>query len=78
MSTQDQPISYERDIKPLFREIDHQRMEWALDLWSYDDVVAHAGAIMARVGNGTMPCDGPWPDASVESFQRWIDAGRPR
>jgi hypothetical protein len=78
MSTQDQPISYERDIKPLFREIDHQRMEWAFDLWSYEDVSAHADAILTRLSNGTMPCDGAWPDASVQTFQRWVDAGRPR
>jgi hypothetical protein len=22
-----------------------------------------------------MPCDGAWPAAKIEGFQRWIDAG---
>ena len=56
-----QGISFEADIKPLFREKDRNSMRSAFDLWSYDDVSANAQAILARVKAGTMPCDGAWP-----------------
>jgi hypothetical protein len=37
----------------------------------------HAPEILERVRNGTMPCDGAWPEAWVETFDRWIAAGSP-
>jgi hypothetical protein len=45
----DDPVSFERDVKPLFRERDRGAMEWAFDLWSYDDVSANADAILGQV-----------------------------
>ncbi len=68
-------LGFETDIKPLFRDKDREAMRRAFDLWSYPDVVAHAGAIAQRLSNGTMPCDGAWPSEQVERFQRWIDEG---
>ena len=50
-----------QQIKPLFRSRDQQSMKFAFDLWSYDDVKANAQAILERLDNGTMPCDGAWP-----------------
>jgi hypothetical protein len=50
----------------------------AFDLWSHDDVSQHAGAILARLRDGSMPCDGAWPEAQVELFERWVDSGEPR
>ena len=73
----DQALSFEQDIKPLFREGDRQSMKWAFDLWSYDDVAQNSDAILERLRNGTMPCDGAWPDEQVGVFQRWVDAGAP-
>jgi hypothetical protein len=67
---------FETDIKPLFRERDRESMEWAFDLWSYDDVSENADAILARLQNGTMPCDGAWPDAQVELFGSWVKDGK--
>ena len=52
-------------------------MSFAFDLWSHEDVTAHAGAILSRLEAGTMPCDGAWPGAHIELFQRWIDSGTP-
>ena len=52
-------------------------MRFAFDLWSYDDVVAHARAILAQVRAGSMPCDGVWPAEQVEVFARWTDGGTP-
>jgi hypothetical protein len=71
-------VSFERDIRPLFREKDIQSMSRAFDLSSYDDVKASAKPILERVADGSMPCDGRWPDAQVELFRTWIDAGCPQ
>jgi hypothetical protein len=73
----DDGISFERDIKPLFREGDRESMEFAFDLWSHDDVAAHSGAILERLRDGSMPCDAPWPDEHVQRFQSWVEAGTP-
>jgi hypothetical protein len=67
--------SFASDIKPLFRESDRASMKRAFDLWSYDDVVAHAQAIAARLKDGSMPCDGRWPDDRVALFERWVKDG---
>jgi hypothetical protein len=72
------PVFYEAHIKPLFRERDRRSMLFAFDLWSYDDVDRNSAAIVGRLRSGTMPCDGPWPQAQVDVFQRWIDADKPR
>ena len=76
MAATEQPISFAQDIKPLFREGDRESMKWAFDLSSYDDVAQNAAGILRRLRNGSMPCDGAWPDEQVELFQRWIDAGK--
>ena len=70
-----EPLSFERDIKPLFREGDRSSMSFAFDLWSYDDVRTHAAEILQRLSNGTMPCDGAWPAERVEVFRRWTESG---
>ena len=74
----DEPLSFETHIKPLFRERDRGSMEFAFDLWSYEDVSEHADAILGRLRAGTMPCDGAWPSAQVDLFQRWTESGKPR
>jgi hypothetical protein len=73
-----QPAGYETHIKPMFRERDRQSMQSHFDLWSHDDVSEHADAILERLRAGTMPCDGPWPKAQVDLFQRWAEGGKPR
>jgi hypothetical protein len=74
---EDEPVHFEQDIKPLFRERDRNAMRFAFDLWSHDDVSSHAGAILGRLEAGTMPCDGPWPAERVAVFRQWIDGGKP-
>jgi hypothetical protein len=73
----DEPISFEQHIKPLFREGDRNSMKWAFDLWSHDDVARNSGAVLERLRNGTMPCDGAWPEERIAVFQNWVDAGTP-
>jgi CDGSH-type Zn-finger protein/truncated hemoglobin YjbI len=72
----DEPVGFDRHIKTLFRARDRQSMRFTFDLWSYDDVNEHAEAIAQRVRDGSMPCDGAWPEDYVAAFQRWIDEGR--
>jgi hypothetical protein len=70
-------LSFDRDIKPLFRDKDRDSMRRAFDLFDYSDVAAHADAIVGALRSGKMPCDGAWPSSQVETVQRWIDARKP-
>ena len=56
-------MSFATDIKPLFREQDRESMDFAFDLWSFEDV--------------TMPCDEPWQDEKIQKLRDWIAAGTP-
>jgi hypothetical protein len=76
LATED-AISFEEHIKPLFRERDRESMEFAFDLWSHDDVAGNSDAILERLRDGTMPCDGAWSDEQIDLFQSWVDAGKP-
>ena len=71
-----EPVSFEIDVRPLFRERDRSSMEFAFDLWSADDVSEHADAILDRLKAGTMPCDGAWPKEQVDLFERWVASGK--
>jgi len=73
----DDTLSFAEHIKPLFRKRDQQSMQFAFDLWSCADVVQHADAILERLRNGSMPCDGAWPQERVAVFARWIASGKP-
>jgi hypothetical protein len=70
-------LSYVADIKPLFRERDRDSMLGHFDLWSLDDVVQNKDAILDRLTDGDMPCDGPWSADQVGVFSSWIAAGTP-
>jgi hypothetical protein len=69
--------SFETDVKPLFRERDRGSVLPHFDLWSCDDVSRHADAILDRLQDGTMPCDGAWPREQVDIFRRWAEGGKP-
>jgi hypothetical protein len=77
MSSSSDGLSFETDIKPMFRERDRTSMQAYFDLWSYDDVSSKADAILAVVADGSMPCDGAWPEAQVGRLREWIEAGKP-
>jgi CDGSH-type Zn-finger protein/truncated hemoglobin YjbI len=69
-------VEFGKHIRTLFRQRDRKSMEFAFDLWSYADVSKHADAILSRVRNGTMPCDGAWSTEYVEAFARWVATGK--
>lgn len=77
MTTSSSAPGFARDIQPLFREEDRESMNFAFDLWNYDDVHAHAEHILERLEDGSMPCDGEWPPEQIEIFRHWIEAGMP-
>ncbi len=71
------PLSFSRDIRPLFRDApDVESMkDYGLDLSSYVQVKAQAANIYERLSDGTMPCDEPWPKDRLALFKRWMDEG---
>lgn len=69
--------SFAADIRPLFRDSDVDEMTFAFDLSDYDDVKNNANAIYERLSNGSMPCDGAWPEAQVALFREWMDQSYP-
>jgi hypothetical protein len=69
------PVGFEDHIRPLFREKDRSQMEWAFDLWSYEDVKENADALLERLKGGDMPCDGEWPEDQIALFRRWAEGG---
>ena len=75
MSDEAAGVSFETDVRPLFRETDRQRMEFAFDLWSYEDVKENAEAILERLQDGDMPCDGAWDQTQIDLFRRWSEGG---
>ncbi len=69
--------SFATDIKPLFRTKDVNIMKaikgWRLDV--YADVKPNAATILERLQDGSMPCDGAWPAADIDLFQKWTLTG---
>ena len=70
-------LSFERDLKPLFREVDRATMLTVanFDLWKRDEVAGNSQAILMRLEEGSMPCDEPWPAGRIAIFRRWIETG---
>ena len=76
-------VGFQEDILPLFTERDIRAMSKAFNLASYDDVKARAPAIYDRIrgiGGAVMPPppprgEGPWPQARIELFAKWMTDG---
>ena len=70
-------LSFAKDIRPLFRDDpDVEAMKpFGLDLSAYDDVKAQADNLLARLEDGSMPCDEPWPQAQIDRFKQWMQDG---
>ena len=73
-----EPVSFDKHVKTWFREQDRESMEFAFDLWDYGDVKENADAILGRLQDGSMPCDGAWPPERVQAFERWVTTGTPQ
>ena len=77
MTSEGRTVSFATDVRPLFREKDRNSMQSHFDLWSHDDVRNAASRILTKLEDGTMPCDGAWPQDQVDLFRRWIEEGTP-
>jgi hypothetical protein len=78
------PVSFSKDILPLFTKIDIDHMKGIIDLASYDDVKANADVILRRLKGKGGPVmlpppaksgDGPWPPERIALFRAWNDGG---
>lgn len=69
-------LSFESDIKDLFREKDRQAMLFFCDLHNYDDVFLQADRILERLDDGSMPCDNPWGESKIKLFRDWLIEGK--
>jgi hypothetical protein len=75
--------SFQADIRPLFTERDIQGMIKAFNLANYDDVKKNSSAIYDRIrgiGGPLMPPrpprgEGPWPQANIDLFAKWMADG---
>jgi hypothetical protein len=73
------PPSFATDIRPLFTpsDVSCMLMFGGFDLSKYDDVKDNAAKIHARLDLGDMPPTGRWPQADIDRFKAWMDAGFP-
>jgi hypothetical protein len=74
--TNEPAISFAKDIRPMFTDMDVAHMKPAgIDLSSKESVQAHAEAIYASVSGGIMPPpssgEARWTPEMCERFKRW-------
>jgi hypothetical protein len=78
----DAPLSFERDIRPMFTAMDVDHMKKAgLDLSNRDDVAASAERIYHTVSTGSMPPsssgEARWTPEMCAKFKDWQSQGCP-
>jgi hypothetical protein len=75
-------VSFDRDIKPLFSEIDIDHMSGHFDLSKFEDVRDNSQSILSHLkstGIHMMPpasAGGPWSADKISLFEKWISDGR--
>jgi len=74
-------LSFAKDIRPMFTDIDVAHMSKAFDLATRDDVAKHADAIYKTVSEGTMPPpssgEARWTSEMCARFKQWQNEGCP-
>ncbi|MGA8383787.1 MAG: hypothetical protein WB687_00710 [Candidatus Cybelea sp.] len=80
--TNGDPLSFARDIRPMFTDIDVAHMKIAgIDLSDRNEVMMHADAIYQTVSTGAMPPpssgEAPWTADMCDRFKRWQAADCP-
>jgi hypothetical protein len=74
-------LSFAKDIRPMFTDIDVAHMKAAhLDLSDHESVAQLADAIYKTVSEGTMPPPGTgekWTPEMCARFKQWKDEGCP-
>lgn len=75
-------LSFDKDIRPMFTDMDVEHMnQFGIDLSSRDDVETAADSIYTTVTEGTMPPrnsgEPRWTPEMCERFKQWRDQGCP-
>ena len=73
-------LSFAKDIRPLFTDVDVEHMKDVdadFDLSDYDSVKDRATDILNSLTDGSMPPGQPWPDSDITTFKQWITDGFP-
>ncbi len=71
-------LSFEQDIRPLFRQGDIQCMlPFGFNMSKLGDVRMNAPMIYDRLADKSMPTDKPWSDETIAKFKQWMDEGMP-
>ena len=72
-------LSFTRDIRPMFTDLDVAHMNFMVDLSNRDSVLKNADAVYAAVSDGSMPPassgESRWTSQMCETFKRWADEG---
>lgn len=76
----DQALSFAKDIRPMFTDLDVEHMKpFGMDLSNHDDVTKHADAILSVVVSGSMPPagagEGRWTPEQCDRFKAWKEQG---
>jgi len=75
------PLSFAKDIRPMFTDMDVDHMKKAMDLSDRDSVFEHAEAIYETVSTGTMPPrysgEPQWTAEMSATFKAWMEQGGP-
>jgi hypothetical protein len=79
MNDQNKTLSFERDIRPMFTQLDIDHMSAMIDLSDRDSVYASADAIYSTVSAGTMPPPSSgeprWTVEMCNKFRQWTEQG---
>jgi hypothetical protein len=78
----DPALSFAKDIRPMFTDLDVEHMKaFGMDLSSRDDVETHADAIHSVVVSGGMPPSSSgeprWSQEQCDRFKAWQNQGCP-
>jgi hypothetical protein len=72
-------LSFARDIRPMFTNMDVAHMKKAMDLSDRDSVFQHAEAIYKTVSEGSMPPTSSgeprWTSDMCAKFKQWQEQG---
>lgn len=72
-------LSFARDIRPMFTDMDVAHMKKSMDLSNRDSVFQHAAAIYESVASGHMPPPSSgeprWTAEMCAQFKLWQDQG---
>ena len=78
MAEENAPLSFARDIRPMFTDLDVEHMLQWMDLSNRESVLEHADAIYQTVSAGDMPPPDSgerWSPKMCATFKRWKDEG---